>query len=188
MVDEATSEAAQEVDEALIKGITRPHKNLIFMYFLQALAGVFLFPFIFVPLFFKYHTLRYAFDDDGISARWGILFRREIYLTYRRIQDIHVSRNLFERWLGIAKVEIQTASGSSSAELSLEGMSEYEAVRDFLYGRMRGTAPGAPKTGVTGKDGGVSAAGAGQSEVVALLREIKGELEGARKALEGREA
>ena len=128
-----------------------------------------------LPLFFKYHTLRYRFDDEGVSASWGILFRREIYLTYRRIQDIHVSRNLFERWFGIGKVEVQTASGSSSAELSIEGMENYEAVRDYLYGRMRGT--GQTKEAQEQPQ-------SAESEVVELLRAIKGDLDGVRRALE----
>ena len=165
------------IDEDAIKSIERPHSNLLIMYFLQALATLIAFPFVFVPLFFKYHTLRYAFDDEGISARWGILFRREIYLTYRRIQDIHVNRNLFERWLGIGKVEVQTASGSSSAELVIEGMEDYAAIRDFLYGRMRG-AQGLPT------DERQAEAAGGENELVTLLRGIKDELEGARRALE----
>jgi putative membrane protein len=33
-------------------------------------------------------------------------------LTYARIQDIHVTRNIFERWLGIGTVQIQTASAA----------------------------------------------------------------------------
>lgn len=173
---------AKELDAAAIRAIERPHPNLLKLYFLQALASTILFPFVMLPLFFKYHTLRYAFDDEGISARWGILFRREIYLTYRRIQDIHVSRNLFERWLGIGKVEIQTASGSSSAELTLEGMDAYDAVRDWLYGRMRGTTDrSAPLAGI-----GAGGAPSGEAEMLALLREIKDELEGTRRALEAR--
>ena len=129
------------MDDASIRAIRRPHPNLLSLYFLRALATLFAFPFVFLPLFFKYRTLRYTFDDEGISAAWGLLFKREIFLTYRRIQDIHVSRNLIERWLGIGKVEIQTAAGSSSAELALEGMEHWDPVRDYLYRRMRGTGP-----------------------------------------------
>ena len=74
-----------------------------------------------------------------------MLFRREIYLTYKRIQDIHVKRNVIERWLDIGTVEVQTASGSSSAELAIEGMEHFAEVRDYLYGRMRGFAGGASR-------------------------------------------
>ena len=65
------------------------------------------------PLYFKYHTLRYKFDDEGIGMSWGVFWRREIHLTYARIQDIHLSRGLFERWLGLATIQVQTASGNS---------------------------------------------------------------------------
>jgi len=170
------------MDEAAIRAIERPHPNLLKMYLLQALASLFAFPIVFLPLYFKYHTLRYKFDDEGISASWGILFKREIYLTYRRIQDIHVSQNLFERWLGIGKVELQTASGSSSAELSIEGMEDYAGVRDYLYGRMRGTGAAA----TTGAAPASPATDGGEAEVLALLRAIKDDVEGARRALESR--
>jgi len=69
---------------------------------------------------------------------WGILMRREIYLTYRRIQDIHLTRNIIQRWLGLATISVQTASGSSSPEVSIEGILEADALRDFLYTKMRG--------------------------------------------------
>lgn len=36
-------------------------------------------------MYFRYHTMRYKFSDDGVSMRWGILFRREIIVNYARI-------------------------------------------------------------------------------------------------------
>ena len=130
--------------------IQRPDSSLMTYYFIQTfLAG----PFFFIPLiplYFRYHTMRFAFDEEGISMRWGILFRREITLTYARIQDIHLVSNLIERWLGLARIQIQTASGSSNAEMTIEGVKEFETVRDYLYTRMRGVreahkAPAAPR-------------------------------------------
>ena len=163
-----------KMDDADIRAIQRPHPNLMKVYFIQSVLANVLFPILIVPLYFRYHTLRYKFDDEGISASWGILFRREVYLTYKRIQDIHVKRNVIERWLGIGTVEVQTASGSASAELSLEGMSDYEAVRDFLYRRMRGHG-GAPAQPADAQ---------APDETAQLLRAIRTELEGARRALE----
>jgi putative membrane protein len=171
------------MDESAIRAIKRPHPNLLTLYLLLSLPTLFAFPFVFLPRFFKYRTLRYNFGDDGVSASWGLLFKREIHLTYRRIQDIHVSRNLIERWLGIGKVEIQTAAGRASAELAIEGMEHWGPVRDFLYGRMRGTG-----SVTAGKDPGAPAAvdvGA-EAEAIALLRGIKDDIEGVRRALEGR--
>jgi putative membrane protein len=124
--------------ERICFAIERPDRSLLNYYILTSLL---LGPFFFVlliPLYFRYHTMRYHFDAEGISMKWGILFRREVNLTYARIQDIHLTSNFVERWLGLGRVQIQTASGSSSAEMTIEGVREFELVRDFLYTRMRG--------------------------------------------------
>ena len=124
--------------EAEVFAIRQPDPALFRYYVLASLLAGPLFLVPLIPLYFRYHTLRYQFDSEGISMRWGILFRREITLTYARIQDIHLVSNLAERWLGLARVQIQTASGSTSAEMTLEGIREFAMVRDYLYGRMRG--------------------------------------------------
>src|SRR5262245_5307137 len=96
--------------------ISRPDPALWTYYVIVAACTICGFPFAIWPLYFKYRTLKYRFDDKGVSMSWGILFHREIYLTYRRIQDIHVTRNLLHRWLGLSAVAVQTASASSGAE------------------------------------------------------------------------
>lgn len=130
-----------------------------------------LFPILIVPKYFRYHTMRYRFDEDGISMRWGILFRRETHLTYTRIQDIHLTSNLIERWLGLARIQVQTASGSSSAEMTIEGIKQYELVRDFIYSKMRGhtASPETPAVGPAPPADPLA-------EVAACLREVSHEL------------
>jgi putative membrane protein len=122
-----------------------------------------MFPVALIPLVCKYLTLRYRFDDSGIAMQWGVLFRREIYLTYRRIQDIHLTRNIIQRWFGLATLAVQTASGSASPEMSIEGILEAEPLRDHLYARMRGS-----KSESEGVD-----AESGCPESLALLEEIR---------------
>ena len=124
-------------DEASIFALERPHPALWTLYLIRVVLG---FPAIFVTLpllYFRYHTLRYRFDGEGIHMKVGFLFRREVNVTYARIQDIHLSSGIIQRWLGLADVQIQTASGTSGAELTIEGFKEYEAIRDFLYAKMR---------------------------------------------------
>ena len=155
-------------------------------------------PAIFVTLpylFFRYYTLRYRFEDEGIHMRVGILFRREVNLTYARIQDIHLRSNFIQRWLGLANVQIQTASGSAGAELVIEGFKEFEAIRDFLYARMRGcqaqahSAPGArhgqAPGAMAGATVGVPLANE-NAEMVSLLVSIRDELRRTREVLESR--
>lgn len=120
------------------KSIERPDPLLFRYYLLTSLLTGPLSPIVLLPLWFRYVTLRYQFDESGVSMRWGILFRKEVYLTYRRIQDIHLTRNILQRWMGLAKISLQTASGSSQAEMAIEGILQPERLRDYLYGKMRG--------------------------------------------------
>jgi uncharacterized membrane protein YdbT with pleckstrin-like domain len=139
---------------------------------------------IVLPLkFFRYRTLRYQFDAEGMTARWGILFRREISLTYARIQDIHLVSNVVERWLGLGRVQVQTASGQAGAEMTIEGLPDFEEIRNELYVRMRGArgdgarpAPAAPAGTVAGP-GEAEAVAAALRDAVAELRAIRALIE-----------
>jgi putative membrane protein len=162
--------------EQRVYAIERPEPALWKYYILTSfLAG----PFFIAPLiylYFRFHTMRYTFDREGISMRWGILFRREITLTYARIQDIHLTSNVVERWLRLARIQIQTASASAAAEMTLEGLHEFELVRDFLYSKMRGVRAHPVQAN----------AAAAPDDVAAALREVAAELRGVREALEKR--
>jgi len=169
-------------DESDIFAIERPSPKLLTYYLLSSLVLGPLFFVPFIPLYFRYHTLRYRFDAEGISMRWGILFRREVNLTYARIQDIHLRSNVVERWLRLARVEVQTASGSSTAEMTLEGLLEFEAIRDYLYTRMRG----ARDHGHALPHAQAAAVPAGAAdELTAVLREVAAELRAVRRAVGG---
>jgi len=136
-------------------------------------------------LYFRYHTLRYRFDAEGIHMKVGILFRRELNLTYARIQDIHVRSGILQRWLGLANVQIQTASGSSGPELVIEGFREFEAIRDFLYTRMRGYQTH-PSTKAEPSVSALVGGPAGETESLSLLTGIRDELRRTRELLESR--
>ncbi len=176
-------------DDAGVRALVRPDPALMKLYILRALStgpGIL----IALPILaFRYLSLRYRFDADGVSMKWGVLFRREVDLAYDRIQDIHLSAGFIERWLGLGTVAVQTASGSATPEMTLEGLRNAEAVRDFLYARARGAREGAKAT--TGsafleagtaraEASGTPAAGA---EATALLRQIADDLRATRQAL-----
>ncbi len=171
--------------DADILAIERPDPKLLKYYLLSALAFPPAWPFVAPALWFRYHSMRYKFTDEGISMRWGILFRREVIIQYARIQDIHLRSNVVERWLGLARVLIQTASGSAAAEMTLEGLTQFEAVRDFLYSRMRGVKDHAslriqsPATPGSSPETSPSA----DPELAATLREVAQELRLLRETL-----
>jgi putative membrane protein len=172
-------------DDSRIQAIEHPHKALWTYYVLKCLVIPPAFPILILPMYFRYHTMRYKFGDHGISMKWGILFRREIIVNYARIQDIHLKSNIVERWLGLARILVQTASGSEAAELTIEGIKEFELLRDFLYARMRGVKDGhAVVAAQTAQTSGQETAP--DDDLRSVLREVASELRAIREALEKR--
>jgi uncharacterized membrane protein YdbT with pleckstrin-like domain len=160
-----------------IARLERPREELLTWYFLKALATLLAFPLTMVVLYFRYHTMRYKFDEEGIHLSWGILMRHEIMLNYSRIQDIQLHSNVIERWLGLTRIEIQTAAGASDSEMTLEGLPNPEGMRDFLYSRMRG-----------GHTAASAAATAAPEPLEAIFLEVASELRSIREILETRKA
>jgi uncharacterized membrane protein YdbT with pleckstrin-like domain len=166
--------------------VTRPDPRLMKYYAIVAALSLIAFPITLFVLWVKYRTLRYRFDDEGIWRAQGLLWRSEVNITYRRIQDIHLTNGLLQRWLGLSTVSIQTAAGSASPEVTIEGVLEAEALRDFLYTRMRGVRDG----GSTARAAAPSAATPVESgdeagdEALALLTDIRDAL----RRLEARSA
>jgi uncharacterized membrane protein YdbT with pleckstrin-like domain len=161
-----------------IAQVTRPRPELLKYYVLRAIATTFAFPLTMLLLYFRYHTMSYRFDAEGIHMRWGIIMRHEIMLNYSRIQDIQLQSNVIERWLGLARIEIQTASGGSSSDMTLEGIPDYEAMREFLYSRMRGAHHPHEQ----------AAAAATPDSLAGILTEVAQELKAIRAAMEQRNA
>ena len=158
-----------------IARLERPREQLLTWYFLKALATVFAFPVAMLVFYFRYHTMRYKFDEEGIHLSWGILMRHEIMLNYSRIQDIQLHSNVIERWLGLMRIEVQTAAGASDSEMTLEGLPNPDVMRDFLYSRMRGAHTAAP-----------AAADAATEPLQAILLEVASELRSIREIVEAR--
>ncbi len=156
---------------AHVAAVTRPVDRLMTYYVLAALMSLPAFPVTVLVLYFRYHTMRYLFSEEGIRMSWGILFRHEVVLNYARIQDIHLRSNAVERMLGLARIEIQTASGAGSSVMTLEGLTDHDQMRDFLYSRMRGASEAKHNT---------------EAGLAGVLHEVAQELRAVRQALEKR--
>jgi len=195
MTDPDDTGQPQPPSEEFIFALERPLPALMNCYFIRCLPAL-LFPPVGIILilahFFRYKSMRYRFDDSGISMQWGILYRRQTILNYARIQDIHLVSGFVERWLGLARIQIQTASGSSMPEMTLEGLPDHERVRDFLYSRMRGTqdlarsprnvqSPALPETARP-----LPSSTTQDAELAGVLREVTSELRSIRELLQER--
>jgi putative membrane protein len=171
------------MSEEKIFSIKGPDPQLLTYYFIKSLLTGPVFFLLFPALLIRYYTLRYNFDAQGISMRWGLIFVREVNLTYMRIQDINLTSNVIQRWMGLADIQIQTAAGSISPEMIIEGLTDYKDLRNYLYSKMRGyrdlAHPGEPKISPA-----PAAAENGDSRAVALLTEIASDIRAVRSAVE----
>ncbi len=70
--------------------LERPSPQLLAYYllasFLSGPAMVIVIP----AMIIRYNTLRYRFEESGVRMQVGLLFRKEVVVAFRRIQDIDV--------------------------------------------------------------------------------------------------
>lgn len=73
----------------------------------------------------QYRNWRYAVTDDGVELRHGVLVRHESSIPHFRVQHIDLGQGPLDRWRGIVKLSISTASPASDG--SLPGIEPHRA-------------------------------------------------------------
>ena len=74
--------------------ITRPDPRLMTYYWIVAALSLLAFPITIVVLYIRFRTMEFRFDEEGVWKRQGLLWRREVNVAYRRIQDIHLTNGI----------------------------------------------------------------------------------------------
>jgi membrane protein YdbS with pleckstrin-like domain len=98
----------------------------------------------------NYEMRWYIVTDRSLRIRSGVVWLREMTMTFANIQGIRVNANPIERLLGLANVEVQSAGGGGSGGGShshgtsssghtgkFAGVDNAEAIRDLLVERLR---------------------------------------------------
>ncbi|WP_202932638.1 PH domain-containing protein [Halorussus salinus] len=75
-----------------------------------------------------YRRFEYQLTGDGLEIASGVLSRRNREIPLRRIQNVDISRNVIQRALGIAVLDVETAGGGAT-EASLRYVGYDEAKR-----------------------------------------------------------
>ena len=97
-----------------------------------------------------YDTMIYRLTGNEIVWRRGVWFKNTGIVPYNRITNIDIVQGPVSRMLGIASLKIQTAGYSAppggSAEIRIDGMEQFEELRDLIMGFVRGKKPVAVET------------------------------------------
>jgi len=92
-------------------------------------------------------NLRYSIDDERLVIKKGILTKTTISIPYRAVTDFTLSRSLYERWLGIGTIMVQTAGQGAQTgthEGKLSGLVDFEPLHATLRARVKAFRGGQP--------------------------------------------
>ncbi|MEN3534207.1 PH domain-containing protein [Microbispora sp. ZYX-F-249] len=94
---------------------------------LPVAVGVVMAPFIVLEPLLRYAVHRWELSGDVVYARAGWLSRQWVFVPVSRIQTVDRAQGWLERLLGLATVEIRTASYAGSSTIS--GLDDEVAAR-----------------------------------------------------------
>lgn len=142
------------------------------IFFFLPLLVIFLFIVWWIPKFWG--SIIYRMTGSEITWRRGVWFRNTGIVPYNRITNVDIIQGPISRKFSIASLKIQTAgySGANtrSSEIRLEGIKDFEGLREQIMSIVRGRKPVAVEAFEDGKD-----------PVLSELRKIRKLLEKKRK-------
>lgn len=98
------------------------------------------------PLLYLWiRNLEYVIHDDRVAVHKGILTKTKQNIPFRAITDFALVRTLYDRFLGIGSIKIQTAgqhmSSGSRYEGSLPGLIDFENLHAELRDKIKSLHP-----------------------------------------------
>jgi putative membrane protein len=96
-------------------------------------------------------NLSYYIEDERITIYKGILNKTQQNIPYRAVTDFLLRRSLFDRFLGIGAIRIQTAGQSHAGngyEGNLLGLVEYDDLHKQLRTKIKNLHPLSESIGV----------------------------------------
>jgi len=97
-----------------------------------------------------YQTMNYRLTGSEMTWRRGVWFRKTGVVPYNRITNVDIDQGPVSRKFGIASIKIQTAGYSGpntrSSEIRIEGMKNFEELRESIINMVRGKKPVAVET------------------------------------------
>jgi membrane protein YdbS with pleckstrin-like domain len=148
----------------------------------------------YVAIHLRYDSTWYVLSDRSLRIRRGIWTIHETTITFENVQDVKIHQGPLQRYYGIADVIVETAGGGGSGKESkkelgvpshtglIEGIEDAARIRDLIMARVRQSRAAGLGDEAREHERSRSAAGpAWTAEHVALLREIRDGLRGARQ-------
>ena len=89
------------------------------IYFGIAILGV-LSVLIFIALL-AYNNFTYEVTEDGLFIEFGIVHKKTITVPFSQVQNVNIERSLIDRFLGLARISIETAGSAITQPMQVIG-------------------------------------------------------------------
>lgn len=88
-------------------------------------------------------TASYRLTDDDVEYRRGIWWKKQSEVPYDRITNVDTNESPLQRFVGVGSVGLHTAGYASQtgAELTINGVTDYEAIKEQVLARVRERQP-----------------------------------------------
>ncbi len=117
-------------------------------------------------------NLSYQIEDDRVTIHKGILTKMQQNIPYRAITDFVLHRSLYDRFLGIGSICIQTAGQTQTAtgyEGKMAGLVDFQDMHQKLRDTLKTLHPRAEAVTVAEKAPSLS----GEDKLELILEELK---------------
>ncbi|MGG4349571.1 PH domain-containing protein [Bacillus licheniformis] len=125
-----------------IKGLVETVKNFIIPFgvviflnqsqtvkMIAIAATVLFFIALVVTSIIKWSKFTYRIEEDELRIEEGLINKKKRYIPIERIQTINTSAGLIQQMFKLVKLQVETASGGTEAEVSLVAITQAEAER-----------------------------------------------------------
>lgn len=129
--------------QALVVNLDPEVTNAEFVKYVWSwVAGLLIVTWVFTPwLQYLWITnLRYSIEDERLYIQKGILTKQNVSIPYSAVTDFTLSRSLYERWLSIGTILVQTAGQGAQAgghEGKLVGLVDFESLHAVLREKIK---------------------------------------------------
>lgn len=117
-------------------------------------------------------NLAYFIEEDRITIHKGILTKVRQNIPFRAVTDFRLRRSLYDRFLGIGAIQIQTAGQAKPAtgyEGQMKGLIEWDGLLQQLRGKLEKLHPVSQAAAVTEPE----AAPAKEDSLHLILEELR---------------
>lgn len=87
----------------------------------------------YIAAMISYNNFYFSIDQNGFEKDYGVFFKKHVSIPFDQIQNVNTTRTIVDRFIGIARLDIETAGSASIKRRDIAG-----GVRSLSEGHLPG--------------------------------------------------